>query len=59
MSKKNNNEEPWSRRFGEDENFNNKKQGILLLQIYTSFSDHRAHHLRPLYPHAEEFCLGP
>lgn len=25
MSKKNNNEEPWSRRFGEDENFNNKK----------------------------------
>lgn len=25
MSKKNNNEEPWSRRFGEDENFNNRK----------------------------------
>ena len=25
MSKKNNNEEPWSRRFGEDEHFNNKK----------------------------------
>lgn len=25
MSKKQNNQEPWSRRFGEDENFNNKK----------------------------------
>lgn len=25
MSKKNTNEEPWSRRFGEDENFNNRK----------------------------------
>ena len=27
-------------------------------RFHTSFSDHRAHHIRPLYSHAEEFCLG-